>query len=81
MPKGSSKMKNQILIKDGTHLITLTSNNFFIDYNEENQTLKIQQDSNKPLYFKVFSESIKNGKSAAAIQYELEKDIPVFIAI
>lgn len=74
-------MKNQILIKDGNHLITLTSCNFFLDYNEESQTLKITQDGGKAYTFRVETTYIPGGKSLEAFSVEITRDIPVFKCI
>lgn len=74
-------MKNQIIIKDGDSIVTLTSENFFISYNESSQALRVQRDDLKVLNFKVITEHIPNGKSLEAIQEELERDIPVFRCI
>lgn len=74
-------MKNQIIIKDGNSVITITSNNFFISYNADTQNLQVQRDDLKPLRFKAESDHIPKGKSIEAIQEELERDIPVFRCI
>lgn len=71
-------MKNQLMIKDGSNLITLVSDNFFINYDSDCCVLEVRMGKDHYSFRNARTTTIPDGKSKEAVAVELAADIPVF---
>lgn len=66
------------MVKDGANLITLVSDNFFINYDADTKSLEVRMGKEHYIFRNIRTTTIPDGKSTEAAAVELAEDVPVF---
>lgn len=66
------------MIKDGENLITLVSDNFFINYDANAKSLNVRFGKENYNFRGIRTTTIPDGSSTEAVSLELTRECPVF---